>query len=507
MAESFALYTAGWPLITASVFGMLVIGTIAGVIIGALPGLTANMAVAVMTPLTYGMSPSGAFALLLGAYCGGVYGGCITAIIARIPGTPSSMMTTLDGYPMSQRGESGKAIGIATVSSFVGGLLSVVILGLFAPTIAEFALEFSAQEYFAIAVFGLSIIAYISPGSMVRGLLAGCIGILLATIGADPIDGFTRFTMGSFNLMSGLELFPLLIGIFGLSEAFNAVARYNEKVEVDRNIGRILPTWADLKAITPTMLRASPIGVIIGAIPAAGGTIAAIVAYGIEKRFSKRSDQFGTGIPEGIAAPEAANNASTGGAMIPMLTLGIPGDSITAILIGALLIHGLQPGPLLFRDHFPVVSSIFLLMCMANILFLFIGLGGARIVGKIIATPVNILLPVIMLLCVVGTYAIRNSHFDLGILFMFGGVGYLFTKGKMPTAPLVLGFILGPIVESSFRRSLVLSGGDLTTFFTRPLSAVFLVLTVLTLFSPVVLDWWKTRKNAAQANIENKEQS
>ncbi len=499
MAESFALYTAGWPLITFGVFSMLVLGTVAGVIIGALPGLTANMAVAVMTPLTYGMSPSGAFALLMGAYCGGVYGGCITAIVARIPGTPSSMMTTLDGYPMGQRGEAGKAIGIATVSSFAGGLISVVILGLFAPTIAEFALEFSAQEYFAIAVFGLSIIAYISPGSMARGLLAGCVGILLATIGTDPIDGFTRFALGSYNLMCGIELFPLLIGIFGLSEAFGAIARANQNVEVTKKIGRIIPTWQDLKAIIPTTLRSSPVGVIIGAIPAAGGTIAAIVAYGVEKRFSKHPEKFGTGIVEGIAAPEAANNASTGGAMIPMLTLGIPGDSITAILIGALLIHGLQPGPLLFRDHFPIVSSIFLLMCMANILFLFIGLGGARIVGKIIATPMNILLPVIMLLCVVGTFAIRNSLFDLWVLLVFGIIGYLFSKGGMPTAPLVLGFILGPIVESSFRRGLVLSGGDLTSFITRPISAVFLLLTVFTLFSPLVMDWWKGKKKSSSA--------
>ncbi len=486
--DSFALYTEGLPLIlNFGVMAMLVTGVVGGVIIGALPGLTANMAVAVMTPLTYGMTAQAAFALLLGAYCGGVYGGCITAVIARIPGTPSAMMTTLDGFPMGQRGEAGKAIGIATVSSFFGGLVSVIILGLFAPVIAEFALEFSAQEYFAIAVFGLSIIAYISPGSMVRGLLSGCIGMLLATIGSDPVIGYPRFSLGSFNLMSGLELFPLLIGIFGLSEAFSAAGRHMDGVEVTRQIGRILPTWADMKRIFPTMLRASPIGVLIGAIPAAGGTIAAIVAYGVEKRLSSRPEAFGTGIPEGVAAPETANNASTGGAMIPMLSLGIPGDSITAILIGALLIHGLQPGPLLFRDHFPVVSSIFLLMALANFLFLGVGLLGARLVGRIIATPMNLLLPVIMLLCIVGTFAIRNSYFDLGILLLFGLVGVFFAKGNMPSAPLVLGFILGPIVESNLRRGLILSGGDFTTFFTRPLSAVFLALTIAVMFSPYLL--------------------
>jgi putative tricarboxylic transport membrane protein len=500
--DVFALYTEGLPLIlNVDVLFMLVVGVVGGVIIGALPGLTANMAVAVMTPLTYGISAQAAFALLLGAYCGGVYGGCITAIVARIPGTPSSMMTTLDGYPMGQRGEAGKAIGIATVSSFVGGLGSVIILSLFAPIIAEFALEFSAQEYFAIAVFGLSIIAYVSPGSMVCGILAGAIGVLLATIGADPVTGYPRFAMGSFNLMSGLELFPLLIGIFGLSEAFNAVGRHTGGVEVVKQIGRILPTWSDMKTIFPTMLRASPIGVIIGAIPAAGGTIAAIVAYGIEKRVCKNPERFGTGIMEGVAAPEAANNASTGGAMIPMLSLGIPGDSITAILIGALLIHGLQPGPLLFRDHFPVVSSIFLLMALANVLFLFVGLLGARVVGRIIATPMNLLLPIIMFLCLVGTFAIRNSHFDLGILLLFGVVGYVFAKGNMPSAPLVLGFILGPIVESNLRRGLLLSGGDFTSFFTRPLSATFMILTIAIMVSPYLTDLIRRKSKTAPDKV------
>ena len=259
------------------------------------------------------------------------------------------------------------------------------------------------------------------------------------------------------------------------------------EIKTTKQIGRILPTWKELKRVMPSILRGSPIGVVIGAIPAAGGTIAAIIAYGIEKRFAKHKDELGTGAPEGVAAPESANNASTGGAMIPMMTLGIPGDAITAILIGALLIHGLEPGPLLFKNHPDVVSAIFILMALSNLAFLGIGLLGAKAVSKVINTPMGILLPVIMLLCAVGTYAIRNSFFDLGVLIIFGLIGYLFNKGKVPAAPLVLGLILGPILERNLRRTLVLSKGDLTTLFTRPISAVFLVLTVLVMFSPFLL--------------------
>lgn len=485
MSSLIELYTLGLPLVfNAEALTMLVIGCIGGVAIGALPGLTATMAVAVMTPLTFGMSTQSAFALLIGAYCAGVYGGCITAVVAKIPGTPSSLMTMLDGYPMGQRGEAGKAIGIATVSSVIGGLISVLILALFAPVIANFALDFSAQEYFAIALFGLSVIAYISPGSMVKGLLAGSLGLLLATIGCDPMDGYGRYTLGSFNLLSGIELLPLLIGMFGIAEVFASAEERMGTVEVTKSIGRVIPSWADTRRLLPTIARGAGIGVGVGALPAAGGTIAAIIAYGLEKRLSPHPERFGTGIAEGVAAPESANNATTGGAMIPMLTLGIPGDAITAILIGALLIHGLQPGPMLFTENMPVVSSIFIMMALANVLFLGIGLAGARLVSRIVATPMRLLLPIIVLLCVIGVYAVRNSTFDLWMLALFGLLGYLFNKGGIPSASFVLGFILGPLVESNLRRSLTLADGDLTTFFTRPICATFIALTFAVMLFP-----------------------
>ena len=489
MHDVFALYTEGLHLVLrADVLLWLLTGTVSGVVIGALPGLTAVMGLAVMTPLTFGMSTTSAFAMLMGIYCGGIYGGSITAIVAKIPGSPSSMMTTLDGYPMAQRGEAGKAIGIATVSSCIGGLFSVVMLSLFAPIIATFALTFSAQEYFAIAVFGLCIIAYISQASLVKGLIAGVLGLLIATIGFDEITGILRFTFRQLYLFDGLQMIPLLIGLYGLAEVFILSCKDLKDIQVEQKIDQVLPTRKDMKQILPTIWRGSTIGTIIGAIPAAGGAIAAIIAYGLELRFfPKKAKKFGTGIIEGIAAPESANNAVTGGAMIPMLTLGIPGDAATAILIGALLIHGLQPGPMLFRDNLPIVSSIFILIMFANFFFLFFGLAGAQIITRAINKPMQILIPIIMLFCIVGSFSIRYAVFDIFVLIIFGFLGFLFTKVGLPTAPLVLGFVLGNLVETGFRRGLMLSLGDFTSFFTRPICAVFLSLSVLMLFaSPII---------------------
>ncbi|MFS0862006.1 tripartite tricarboxylate transporter permease [Fredinandcohnia sp. 179-A 10B2 NHS] len=483
----FDLYTAGLSnVFVPEVIMMLLIGTLAGVIIGALPGLTATMGVAVMTPLTFGMSAEMSFALLLGVFSGGVYGGSMTAVLANIPGTPSSMMTALDGYPLGQKGEAGKAIGMATIASFIGGLISAVILSIFAPSIARVALNFSAQEYFAVALFGLGIIAFISNGSMIKGLLSGCLGLLIATVGMDPMTGFERFTAGSADLLSGVELLPVLIGIFGLGEILIVAFSSLNGVKTTKQIGKIIPSKEEIKENTPTIFRGSIIGSFIGAIPAAGGTIAGIIAYGFEKRISRNPEKFGTGYLKGVSAPESANNATTGGAMIPMLTLGIPGDAITAILIGALVLHGLQPGPLLFQNNPDIVSMIFILLLLSNFAFLAIGLLGARVVSKVMTTPMGILLPTILILCAVGTYSIRNSFFDLGVLIVFGIVGFLFNKADIPAAPLVLGLILGPLVEQNLRRSLVLSEGDFLTFFTRPISATFLVLTILVLVFPLL---------------------
>ncbi|MDR1559579.1 MAG: tripartite tricarboxylate transporter permease [Clostridiales bacterium] len=482
------LYTAGLPLILdPNVILMMILGTTCGVLIGALPGLTATIGVAVMTPLTFGMAAIPSFALLLSVYCGATFGGSITSVLAKIPGTPANMMTAIDGYPLGQKGHAGKAIGLATISSFIGGIVSTVVLALFAPKIASMALEFSAQEYFSIAMLGISIIAYISGKSMTKSLISGLLGLLVAVVGMDSMTGVQRFTFGNYELLSGVELIPALIGVFGLSEVLRNAAKGQKDILVTKQISKILPSKQEFKLVLPTIFRGTAIGTFIGAVPAVGGVTASIVAYGIEKRISKTPDEFGKGSLRGIAAPESANNSATGGAMIPMLTLGIPGDAVTAVLIGSLMLHGLTPGPLMFKNEMPTVSAIFILMALANVAFLFIGLLGARYVAKILAIPNNILMPVILLLCCVGTYGIRNSIFDLFVLLIFGAVGFLFDKIDVPSAPLVLGLVLGKLIEDNFRRTLALSNGNSLTVFTRPISCFFLVATLLILCAPIIV--------------------
>jgi len=491
---SFDLYITGLSNIDFGIIAILLLGTISGVLVGALPGLTATMAIAVMVPLTYSMSPEMAFALLMGVFCGAMYGGAIPAVLANIPGTPSAIMTALDGYPMGQKGEGGKAIGIATIASFIGGIISVVILTVFAPMLASFALEFSAQEYFAVSLLGLSIVAFISSGTLTKGLLSAAIGLMLATIGMDPIMGFERFTFGNVQLMGGLELIPVMVGLFGLGTVLSSLhsdANKDGPKEVKTQVGRIIPTWKDFKSNIPPIFRGSLIGSFVGAIPAAGGTIAGIMAYGIEKRVSKHSEKFGTGIPQGVAAPESANNATSGSSLIPMLTLGIPGDAITAILIGALIMHGLQPGPLLFENQPDFVSTLFIMIVIANFIFLFFGLFGAKVVSKIMMIPSGVLLPIILMFCVVGTFSLRNNIFDVGVLIVFGILGFIFYKVNVPTAPLVLGFILGPLLETNFRRTLILSDGNITEIFTRGISGSIMIIALLILFAPLLIKFIK----------------
>ena len=487
MSDFLQLYTAGLPTVMhIEVILLLLLGVVIGVMIGALPGLTTTMGVAIVTPLTYGMNMTAALALIMGVYCGGAYGGSITAIIAKIPGTPCAMMTTLDGYPLGRSGNAGRAVGMATVASCIGGIISVIILSVCATPIAGLALSFSAQEYFAVAVFGLCIIAYISNGSIIKGLISAVLGLLLATMGSDSISGHLRFTFGNYLLLDGFEQIPLLIGLFGLSEILKTVGQRRSKAEVIQNVGRALPTKADMKEALPTILRGSIIGSIIGAIPAAGGTIASIMAYGVEKRVNKKGANFGNGEICGVAAPESANNATTGGAMIPLLTLGVPGDAAGAILVAALLVHGYTPGPLMLTNHIDVVSSIYILMLLANIAFFVVGLGAAKVVGKIINVPAAYFTPVIMLLCCLGAYSIRCQMFDVLVLVGFGVLGFLFNRLKMPTAPLILGFILGNLVETGLRRGLLLASGNIVTFFTRPISTIFLALGLLLLLAPQI---------------------
>ena len=504
--NGFGLYTEGFKLVFGDpqVLLLLVVGSICGIVIGALPGLTAVMAVAIMTPLTYTISPQAAMALLLGAYTAAVFGGSIGAILLKIPGTPAAVMTVLDGYPMNERGEAGRAIGIAIVSSFIGGLFSVVVLTLFSPIIAEMALKFGPQEYFALAILGLSVIAYISPGSMVKGFISGALGLLISTIGMESSIGFGRYTFGSIDLLTGVQMVPVMIGMFGFSEMLSMSEQINIEIKrVSSKLGRILPTFKELRDLMPTISRQSVVGVIVGAIPAAGATIASILSYGLEKRISKRGNEFGTGVPEGIAAAESSNNACTGGAMIPMLSLGIPGDAVTAVLIGALMLHGLTPGPMLFQEHLDVVSSIFILILLGNVAFLIFGIGAAKVFPYIGLIPYKYLTSMLLALTTVGAFAIRNSVFDVGVLLVSGVIGYFLVKCKVPVAPLILGLVLGDIVENNLIRSLILSDGNWFTFFSRPISGFIMVVSILITASPYLAQLFTGKAVRKTENIED----
>lgn len=466
-----------------------------GIVIGALPGLTATMGVALLLPVTFGMEPVTGILLLVGVYFGAIYGGSITAILLRTPGTPSSAATALDGYPMTKKGEAHKALTISTLSSTIGGILSVIVLVLVAPQLAQFALKFSAPETFGLALFGLAIISSISGNSILKGLIAGVVGLLIATIGIDPIGGFPRFTMGMPNLMNGVNYIPVLIGLFAASEAFRSVEDIFKGNLKFNTIEKVKLKWWEFKQLIMVILRSSGIGTFIGMIPGAGGDIASFLAYNEAKRFSKKPEEFGKGNPEGVAASEASNNACTGGAMIPLLTLGIPGDAVTAVMLGALMVQGLQPGPLLFTNNAEIVYTLFIGMFIANSLLLFYGMLGIRIFTKILTIPKVILTPIILVLCIVGSYSLGNNFFDVWIMLIAGVVGYFMYRYDFPVSPVILALILGPMLEANLRRSLVLSDGSISILFTRPISLTLIILAIITLFYPLLVSLFKGKKN------------
>ncbi|OLO12386.1 hypothetical protein BTW10_02625 [Chromohalobacter japonicus] len=492
-----SLYTAGIELIlNFQTLSLITIGTLLGILTGCLPGLTATMGVSILVPITYNLSPSAGILMLVGIYLGGVYGGSISATLLNIPGTPSAIMTALDAYPLAQKGKAGYALSISTISSAVGGLLSVFVLVLIAPAIADIALEFTSYEMFAIALFGLSIIAAIAPGSMVKALMAGSIGLIISTVGADPITAEPRFIFGNMYLYGGIQFIAAMVGLYGVTEIIlNCENSFKRTTSQDAEVMKLkhktyLPSWLDIKRIYPNICRSSFIGVIIGAIPGAGGTIASIVAYGAQKKITNSPEDMGNGSIEGIAASESSNNACTGGAMITLLSLGIPGDAVTAILIGAFMIHGLQPGPLLFQNNIDLVSAIFLGMVVVNVLLLFIGLYGARYFAKLLSVPGEILNATIIAFCFVGSFAIQNSFFDIKIMLAFSALGYLMVKAGMPRAPIVLALILGPLMESNLRRAISLHQNDIGAFLygflEHPIAAAVLALTVLTFSLPLL---------------------
>ena len=467
-----------------AIFPFLVIGVTGGIVIGALPGLTATMGVAVLLPFTFGMEATRALVMLCGIYIGAIYGGSISAILLKTPGTPAAAATVLDGYELARKGEAAKALSVSAIASFVGGLVSTVMLITISPVLASFALRFGAPEYFALAVFGLSIIASISGKSPVKGLLAGMFGLLISTVGLDPVTSYPRFTFGQINLYNGFAIIPVLIGLFALAEAFVQMEKIFEKAQaIDTRFKHGMVSLKETISLLPLMIKSALIGTFIGAIPGAGADIAAFVTYNEARRSSKRGNEFGTGCIEGVAAPEAGNNGVTGGAMVPLLTLGVPGDAVTAILLGALIIQGLQPGPLLFTKNADIVYGLFSSLLVGNVLMLLFGLLGVRLFCRVVELPKRIIIPVIVTLSIVGAYSMNNSIFDVWVCIGFGIIGYIMQKVDMPSSPIILAVILGPMAESNLRRAVLMYQGSYSFLWTRPIGVVFLALAALSLYS------------------------
>ena len=470
----------------------LLIGVVGGMVIGALPGLSATMGIALLIPITYGMRPSAAILMLAAIYTSAVYGGSISAILIHTPGTPSSAATCLDGYPMTQKGEAIHAIGISTVSSVIGGVISSFALLLIAPPLARLSLKFGASEYFLISIFGLTLIASLAGDNMVKGLIAGAFGLVVGLVGLAA-DGQFRYTFGITGLMGGISLIPAMIGLFSVSQVMiqsDERGKKKEKAEVAEFKGRFIPPAKEFLGLLPIILECSIVGVFIGILPGAGGDIASWVGLNIAKNQSKHPEKFGTGIPEGISAPEAANNAVTGGALIPLLTLGIPGSSTAAVLMGGLTIHGLAPGFELFDKYADITYCVILGFLMANILMGLVGWAAGRYLTKVSQVPIPLLLPCIAVLSLLGSYAASRNITDVYVAVVFGLIGYLFRKYGIPTAPVVLALILGPMADKyMYQGSIIASKSDLSFFqymFTRPLSIFFMILIIAALFAPLL---------------------
>ena len=458
------------------------IGVVIGLIVGMIPGMTISTGIIVLLPVTFVLPADISIALLLGLYVGGMTGGSFSAVLLNIPGTPSASATALDGYPMAARGEAGRALGIAITASFVGGMVSFLFLFLIAPLLADVALEFRTEDMFAVVFFGLTIICSFAAKSLVKGLLSGAIGLAIVTIGQDPVMGTQRFTFGQVNLMAGVHFLTAMIGLFAIPQLIsNLTDGTGTASRVQTRLTSILPKLADLKAIRLPVTIGSLTGAFLGILPGAGGPIAAFISYDYTRKASKRPDEFGSGAVEGVAAPESANNAVTGGALIPMMTLGIPGDPVTAILIGALIVHGLAPGPLMFLERADFAYGVIFSFFWANIFNFIIALAALRLLVKLLATPRALLMPTVAVLCVVGSFALRNNFFDVYVMLSFGLIGLAMRWLDMPVVPLLLALVLGGQLEENLRVALTSSQGDISIFFTSPISLGFLFLSLLSI--------------------------
>lgn len=467
-------------VLNPSHFPFLIIGVMGGIVVGALPGLTGSVGIILLVPFLYYLEPATSLIMLSGMFCGAIYGGSISAILISTPGTPSAAATVLDGYPLAQKGEAGKAIGVATVASTTGGIISTLCMIFISPQLAKIALKFGPEEYFALMVFGLTVIASVSGASLVKGLISGFFGLLIASIGIDELTGYARFSFNIPNLMTGFPMLPVLIGLFAISQIFIELGNVGKELKrYDQKIKGVLPTWKEFKRLITVIIPSSFLGTFIGIIPGTGGTIASFMAYNEAKRLSKNPDSFGKGNLAGVAAPEAANNGTTGGAMVPLLTLGIPGDVITAVMLGALLLIGVRPGPLLFKQNPQIIHALFVGFMLAQFLILALGLASVRIFPRVLKVPISFLFPIIFALCFLGSFSLNNSIYDMLVALLFGVIGYFMRKHGFAVAPMILGVILGPLAERELGKALIISHGNWITLVNSPIALFFYGISIL----------------------------
>ncbi|HBB15509.1 MAG TPA: transporter [Syntrophus sp. (in: bacteria)] len=466
------------------------IGSVLGTAVGVLPGLGCAATIALLLPLTFYLNDVGALIMLAGIYYGAMYGGSTTSILFRIPGESTSVVTCLDGYAMAKNGRAGAALGISAFGSFIAGTLAIIGLTFFAPGVAEWALEFGPPEYFSLMVLGMTLVTFLGRGSAVKTIMMAILGMLLGTVGLDPVNSVARFTFGSTFLMSGLELVLLAMGMFGIVEVLKMIERpvqQEQVVKAPKDFLSLLPNLQEWKDSSFPILRGTVLGFLVGVLPGGGAIISTFASYGIEKRISKHPERFGEGAIEGVAGPESANNAASTGAFIPLLTLGIPSNGAIALLLGAIMIHGITPGPLLFKNRPDMFWGLVASMYIGNVMLIVLNLPLVGLFAKIAYLPTSIINPIIAFICILGAYGVNNNSMDILIMIFFGVLGYFLEKLDFEPAPLLLAFILGPMIEIALRQSLILSRGTgFAIFFSRPISAITLSVAIILYFSPLV---------------------
>lgn len=477
------------------------VGILLGQVVGVLPGLGSAATIALLLPITYYIPPTSAIIMLAGIWYGSMYGGSITSILLRVPGEGTSVMTCLDGYEMARQGRAGPALGIAAFGSFIAGTVGVLGLMFLAPPLAEFALAFGPAEYFALMVLGLTLVSYLASKSVPKALCMAVVGLLLGTVGIDPVRSTERFSFGSLTLQGGIELIPMVIGLFGMAEVFLMLERrmrLEDVVQAPSGLMNLLPTRQDWRKSAGAISRGTFVGFLVGTLPGAGATIASFIAYSVEKRRSRQPERFGAGAIEGVAAPEAANNSATAAGFIPLLTLGIPGNVVTALMLGAFLLHGITPGPTLLAQKPEMFWGVVTSMYVGNLMLLVLNIPLIGLFTRVTRIPPSILASLIILFCLAGAYSVNNNPIDILVMVASGVVGYLMTKFGYDAAPLVLGFVLGPMLEIALRQSLILSDGSFAIFFSRPIAGLLLGLALFTVLSQLFLVF-KAQLKARQA--------